>query len=56
MAAGQNKRNKAEWTKAELNQLGKVPDSVLARRTGRTITEVVAVRESRRIRLRTAYD
>ena len=41
------------WTLAELKQLGRTPDSVLARRTGRTIKEVVAERERRRIGLRT---
>src|SRR5881296_150851 len=44
----------APWTAAELSQLGKSPDSVLARRTGRTIQEVVAERRRRRIRLQTA--
>lgn len=44
-------RRGAPWTVAELKQLGKFPDSVLARRTGRTIKEVVAMREHRRIRL-----
>ena len=38
----------AAWTLRELKQLGEVPDSVLARRTGRTIKEVVAMREHRR--------
>lgn len=42
------------WTQKELKQLGKVPDSVLARRFGRTIKEVVAMRESRRIAMKTA--
>jgi len=37
MAAGKDNRNKAGWTNAELDRLGKVPDSVLAHRTGRTI-------------------
>ena len=41
------------WSQAEVKQLGKVPDSVLARRTGRTIKEVVAERERRRIQLPT---
>ena len=45
------KRHSSGWTLAELKHLGKVHDSVLARRTGRTIKEVVAERESRRIRL-----
>jgi hypothetical protein len=35
------------WALAELKQLGRTPDSVLARRSGRTIQEVVAMRESR---------
>jgi hypothetical protein len=35
------------WTLAEMKQLGRTPDSVLARRSGRTIHEVVAMRESR---------
>jgi hypothetical protein len=39
------------WTLAELKQLGHRPDSVLARRLGRPIKEVVAMRESRRMRL-----
>src|SRR6266508_1340789 len=43
----------APWTVAELKQLGKVPDSVLARRTGRTIKEIVAMRQHRRIGLPT---
>src|SRR2546425_12665271 len=47
------KRRGAAWTLAELKQVGKVPDSVLARRTGRTIKEVVAQREHRRVRLPT---
>ena len=46
-------RKGAPWTPAELNKLGKLPDSVLARRTGRTIKEIVAERERRRIRLPT---
>ncbi len=43
----------APWTTAEDKQLGKIPDSVLARRTGRTIKEVVAERQRCRIRLPT---
>src|SRR5664280_746402 len=39
------------WTLAELKQLGRTPDSVLARRTRRTIQEVVTMRESRGIGL-----
>src|ERR1017187_2603802 len=41
------------WTVAELKQLGRTPDSVLARRTQRTIQEIVAMRESRGIGLTT---
>jgi hypothetical protein len=41
------------WTLAQLKQLGKTPDSVLARRTGRTVKAVVAMRQRRRIRLTT---
>ena len=44
------------WTLAEVRQLGNVPDSVLARRTGRTIKEVVAERERRRIKLQHRVD
>src|ERR1035437_1539119 len=47
------RRRGAPWSVAELKQLGKRPDSVLARRMGRTIKEVVAMRESRRIKLPT---
>ena len=36
---------------AEVKQLGKTPDSVLATRTGRTIKEVTEERQQRRIRL-----
>ena len=43
----------AAWTPREFKQLGEVPDSVLARRTGRTIKEVVAMREHLRIALET---
>jgi hypothetical protein len=39
------------WTPEEVEVLGKHPDSVLARRWGRTIKEVLAERERRRIRL-----
>lgn len=46
-------RRDAPWTIAELKQLGKAPDSALARRFGRTIQAVVAMRESRRIALPT---
>src|ERR1035437_4869698 len=47
------RRRGAPWSVAELKQLGKRPDSTLARRMGRTIKEVVAMRESRRIKLPT---
>ena len=46
-------RKNAPWTAREINQLGKVPDSVLARRTQRTIKEVVPMLEHRRIFLPT---
>ncbi len=42
------------WTRADIVQLGRVPDSVLARRMGRTIKAVVAERERRKIALPTA--
>ena len=42
------------WTLAESKQLGKTPDSVLAKRTGRTISALVSMREKLRIRLRTS--
>jgi len=48
---GTKRRRRAPWTLAELKHLGRVPDSVLARRTGRTIKEVVAMRGSRRLAL-----
>src|SRR5713101_2576875 len=41
----------AQWTEDELRQLGRTPDSVLARRLGRTIQEVAAERVARRIGL-----
>src|SRR5258705_87280 len=41
------------WTAEEINSLGQVPDSVLARRSGRTIGDVVAMRESRGVGLAT---
>src|SRR5438552_3256539 len=44
----------APWTIKELRQLGKVPDSVMAGRTGRTIKEVVAERDAHRLRAETA--
>ena len=50
MKSPENRRG-ADWTMAELQQLGKTPDSVLARLTGRTIREVVEMREPQRIGL-----
>jgi hypothetical protein len=47
-------RHDTAWTPAERKFLGKLPDSVLARRTGRTIKEVVAERTARRVGLPTA--
>ncbi len=41
------------WKLDEIKQLGKVPDTILAARTGRTIKEVAAEREARRIGLPT---
>src|SRR5437879_5905021 len=50
--AGKHKRRMNKpWMAAELKQLGRMPDSVLALRLGRTIKEVVAERERRRIGL-----
>src|SRR5580658_3749618 len=46
-------RKGAAWTLSELKRLGKSPDSVLGRRSGRTIREIVAMREERRIKLAT---
>ena len=46
-------RKHLAWTLAEINQLGKAPDSVVACRTRRTIEAVVAERQRRRIRLQT---
>ena len=46
-------RRGAPWLTAELKLLGKLPDSVLARRWRRTIEEVVAMRENRRIAMKT---
>ena len=48
-----NSRKDQPWTLADLKQLGRVPDSALARRLRRTIAEVVEMREKRRIRLPT---
>src|SRR6266542_2444063 len=53
MPAGRHLSKGAPWSVRELRQLGREPDSVLARRIGRTIKEVVAMREARRVRLRT---
>ena len=53
MAAPMKSPRNAPWTKAELSRLGTAPDSVLARRLGRTIQEVVAERQARRIKLET---
>jgi hypothetical protein len=39
------------WSAAELKQLGKTPDSVLARRNHRTISEVVAMRTEYRLKV-----
>ena len=50
MKSPENRRG-AQWTIAELKQLGKTPDSVLAKFTGRTIHEVVEMREHQRIGL-----
>src|SRR6266545_6020826 len=46
-------RRGVPWTRAELKQLGRLPDSVLARRTRRTIKAVVTERERRRIGMKT---
>lgn len=47
-------RRKGEpWKLEELKRLGKAADSYLARRARRTIKEIVAERESRRIALPT---
>lgn len=45
------RRRGVPWTLAELKQLGQKPDSVLARRLGRTIKEIVFTRQSRRVGL-----
>ena len=45
MTRGKTTRRREPWTEGELNQLGKVPDSVLAHQTGRTIKEIVANRK-----------
>src|SRR2546427_6225860 len=46
-------RRNPHWTPAEAKLLGKIPDSVLARRNGRFIKDVVAERERRRIAMET---
>ena len=46
-------RRGTPWKLSELKLLGKVPDSVLARRNRRSIKEVVEMRESRRIAMET---
>jgi len=43
------RRQGQPWTTGELKRLGKTPDSVLAQRRQRTITEIVAEREARGI-------
>jgi hypothetical protein len=42
------------WSLAEIKQLGRVPDSTLAKRTGRSIADIAKERQSRRIALATA--
>ena len=44
-------RSGRRWTIAELEQLGRLSDTELARKYGRTIKEVAAEREARRIGL-----
>ena len=46
-------RRNEPWSLKELKLLGKIPDSALARRLKRTISEVIAQRERRRIALPT---
>src|SRR5206468_12267399 len=46
-------RKGAAWTLKEVRQLGKVPDSALARRSGRTIKQVVAERHARGVNIET---
>src|SRR5437867_3412640 len=48
------RRKVRPWLAAEVKQLGKVPDSVLARKTGRTLRDLKEQREARRIALPTA--
>jgi len=54
MPTSKKTRRGAPWTQAEIKQLGRTPDAALARRTRRTIEEVTAMREHRRLRLPTA--
>jgi hypothetical protein len=44
-------RKEKPWQRGEIALLGKLPDAVLARRTGRTIKGVVEERKRRRIKL-----
>src|SRR3989442_10543549 len=53
MASQEKVPGATDWTAAEVKLIGKVPDSVLARRTGRFIQDVVAERERRRIAMET---
>ena len=46
-------RRGSPWLVAEIRLLGKIPDSILARRRKRTIKEVVAMREQLRKSLNT---
>src|SRR5712691_9099120 len=50
---GSSRGASKQWTIAEVRQLGRVPDSVLARRFERTIKEIVEERERRGIALGT---
>ena len=50
---GPKSRRGSPWTFAELERLGHTADSVLARRSRRTIKEVVAMREDYRIAMET---
>jgi hypothetical protein len=50
---GPKSRRGSAWSFAELKRLGKTPDSVLARRRGRTIKEIVTMREHYRIAMET---
>src|SRR6266404_2118397 len=53
MSTPRRTRRGSAWTAAERKLLGKLPDSVLARQSRRTIKEVRAERERRRIGLPT---